>query len=175
MNKRLFRIIAVSLMLFCGAGQLSAETDSGTELQIRQAMERFPALIEFGKLYTNGFYNLKYENGRHYVEVRTLIRPCYELVMVVPVFTPKSGQPLSQQGAAEVELWAIKRIYRNLSGVLTVEREYPQHIISAADWLKVYQNNGDFSTVGITLTPGIEIQGLRDYRDLLRKEANVGW
>lgn len=174
------RFFRLSLLLFLLLGVTgysfgTSQTSATTERQIRQAMDSFPALLEFGQLYTNGFYNLKHENGRYVVEVRTLVRPAYELIMRVPVRSPEMNDRLVQEGPAEVELWKIKRIYRDMSPTLTVERETPQHIISQPDWVTLYNNKGDFTSIGITMNAGMELQLLREYRDQLRKEADVSW
>ncbi len=170
--KRLILMLALFAGLACLA---SAATDPTKDRQIRAAMKNIPALVEFGQLYTNGFYVLKHENGRDMLEVRTLISPCYEIIMRVPVHPFDDGNPLVQMMPAEVELWKIEQVRRDEGGMLVVDRAYPQYLINQFDWTRLYKAKGDFSAIGITLIPGIEIQGLRDYRDKLRKEAHVGW
>jgi len=172
---RLLKLLALLTILSTQAAALNANTDASTENQIRQAMHRIQPLVEFGELYTNGFYFLKKENGRDILEVRTLLRPYYELVMRVPVFPPHSTEMLLQKGPAEVELWKISKISRDASGTVLVDRDFPQTLISTTDWLRLYQAQGNFSAIGIVMSSGMDIEGLKDYRDQLRKEAHVGW
>jgi len=172
---RLFKLLALISLFLIQAATLNARSDANTENQIRQAMHRIQPLVEYGKLYTNGFYFLKKEDGRDLIEVRTLLRPYYELVMRVPVFPPQSSEMLLQKGPAEVELWKIRKISRDASGFINVDRDYPQTLISTIDWLRLYQAKGNFSAIGIMMSSGMDLEGLRDYRDQLRDQADVSW
>jgi len=175
MNSRFFKALLVLPVLFIQVATASAKTDSTSDKQIRQAMRTIEPLVEFGELYSNGFYFLKKESGRDIIEVRTLLQPCYELVMRVPISAPQPGYPILQTSPAEVELWTIKRIHQDFDGSLAVDREFPQKIISPIDWVKFFREKGDFTSIGINLIHGMEIVGLKEYRDQLRKEAHVGW
>ncbi len=168
-----FSLLAFLFLLFPAQGSHAAS--STVQRQIRQAMTNIPALMEFGELYTNGFYFLKKENGRDLLQVRTLINPGYELVMSVPVYKPEGDKPLRQKSPAEVELWEIRSIHYGASGKLEVERVYPQTLISPEDWIKLYDARGDFHAIGVTMRPGLPIDNLLEYRDQLRKEADVSW
>lgn len=172
----LSRFVLLSLFALLIPAQGSSAAASPTvQRQIRQSMTSFPALREFGEVYTNGFYFLKKENGRDLVQVRTLINPGYELVMTIPVYKPEGDRPLRQKSPAEVELWEIRAIRYGASGKLEVERVYPQTLISAEDWIKLYNARGDFRSIGIIMRPGLPIDNLLEYRDQLRKEADVSW
>jgi hypothetical protein len=168
-----FSLLAFLFLLL--TAQASHATSPTVQRQIRQAMSSFPCLMEFGELYTNGFYFIKKENGRDVVQVRTLINPGYELVMSVPVYKPEGDKPLRQKSPAEVELWEIRAIHYGASGKLEVERVYPQTLISPEDWMKLYTSGGDFRSIGVAMRSGLPIANLLEYRDQLRKEADVSW
>lgn len=167
------RIFALLLVAIFASSNLSAAADYSTQSKIRQAVRTITPLVEFGDLYHNGFYFLKNEQGRRFVEVRTLLTPCYELIMRVPV-GEDDGQ-LIQLTPAEVELVEITGVSIDASGNLAVDKVSPSHVISQADWLVLYRSKGDFTSIGVNMRPGIMMQGMDTYRDLLRSKADVSW
>lgn len=175
MFSRLIAYVSVLMMLVAGVQPLHAAADARTQRQIRQAVRDIEPLSEFSTLYSNGFYFLKKEKGRYVVEVRTLLLPCYEIIMRIPIEKPSAGDRVIQNGTAEVELWELQKIYRDEGGNLVVDRGFPQTLINQRNWIKLYNAKGNYSSIGITLKPGLQLKGMDDYRDQLRKVADVGW
>ncbi len=167
------RIIALLFAALFASSSLNAAADYATQNKIRQATRSITPLVEFADIYHNGFYFLKNEQGRKFVEVRTLLTPCYELIMRVPV-GENDGQ-LIQLTPAEVELVEITGVSIDASGSLAVDKVSPSRVISQADWLVLYRTKGDFSSIGINMRPGIMMQGMDTYRDQLRSKADVSW
>lgn len=143
---------------------------------IMQAIDRFQPLREFSQLYPNAFYVLKKEGGRNLVEGRTLLTPYYEIIMRVPVTEPVYNDPLIQTGAAEVELHKLLEIRTGLNpDTLEVIRQYPPVLLDTRDWMQLFLNKGDFGKIGIRLESSFMLPRIDEYRNELRKKADIGW